>query len=520
MDCGNAAAREHVGKIASLRVSVVIPVYNKEHHLSDCIACLDEQTIDKSAIEALFVNDGSTDGSDALCQRFAKERPWVRVISQPNGGVCSARNAGISGARGQYLFFLDPDDTLSPETLSNVVDFFDACSDEVDIVTYPIVSIRNGRRQRPHHRYEVLRQAGVYDLTLPENATIAQTTMNVAVRNRFESNILFDFAPANGVIVHEDEKYCTDVLQRTMKLGFCPKAEYRWMRTDEGASTALRRSESLYENNLALFEDLFSRCQGNVPPYIQGLLVNDIAWKLKAGVMLPAYLKGEEYDESLARMGRLLEHVSDEMILNHPNLSNAHRLFVLRLKDSESLQWLVAPTALAVMRGSSLVFAAAEVVAELTRVTTRGGALEVSGRLDSPFFAGWKGGIELLLHCRSHQCNGASDVRLLRLEEVVGGCETAAMKLYLSYKFNFTCDLADGADVWLDLRIGGAGIPLRWAMSDLRGAPWASQNVRIAHGRLIRFATEGARIQIDRLTEKMRIILNRLARKARNTLCR
>lgn len=182
----------------------------------------------------------------------------MRVIAQPNAGVSEARNTGIRVARGRYLFFLDPDDSLSPETLENVSKFFESCPEEVELATYPIVSIRDGKRQRLHHRYDVLRETGVYDLTLLENATIAQATMNVAARNRFDGNVLFDFAPANGVIVHEDEKYCTDVLQGSMQLGFCAEAEYRWMRSDEGASTALRQPERLYDNNIALFEDFFA----------------------------------------------------------------------------------------------------------------------------------------------------------------------------------------------------------------------------------------------------------------------
>ena len=57
-------------------------------------------------------------------------------------------NAGIRAARGRYLFFLDPDDSLSPETLENVSKFFESCPEEVELATYPIVSIRDGKRQR------------------------------------------------------------------------------------------------------------------------------------------------------------------------------------------------------------------------------------------------------------------------------------------------------------------------------------------------------------------------------------
>lgn len=224
--------------------SVVVPVYNKAPHLKACFDCLERQTISKSDLEVLLIDDGSTDESLALCEAFAAERPWVRVIAQSNAGVSEARNAGIRPHVAAISSFLDPDDSLSPETLENVSKFFESCPEEVELATYPIVSIRDGKRQRLHHRYDVLRETGVYDLTLPENATIAQATMNVAVRNRFDGNVLFDFAPANGVIVHEDEKYCTDVLQRSMQLGFCAEAEYRWMRSDEGASTALRQPDA------------------------------------------------------------------------------------------------------------------------------------------------------------------------------------------------------------------------------------------------------------------------------------
>ena len=145
--------------------SVVVPVYNKASHLKACFDCLERQTISKGDLEVLLVDDGSTDESLALCEAFAAERPWVRVIAQPNAGVSEARNTGIRVARGRYLFFLDPDDSLSPETLENVSKFFESCPEEVELATYPIVSIRDGKRQRLHHRYDVLRETGVYDLT-------------------------------------------------------------------------------------------------------------------------------------------------------------------------------------------------------------------------------------------------------------------------------------------------------------------------------------------------------------------
>ncbi len=489
---------------APLRVSLVIPVYNKATHLESCFACLDGQTIDKESLEVLFVDDGSTDESAQLCRAFAASRPWARVISQENGGVSAARNAGIRAARGRYLFFLDPDDTLSPETLANVADFFDTCADEVDLVTYPIVSIRDGKRQRPHHRYGVLRETGVYDLTRPENATVAQATMNVAVRNRLGDNVLFDFAPANGVVVHEDEKYCTDVLERSMKLGFCADAEYRWMRSDEGASTALRQPESLYDNNIALFEDFFGRYEGEVPPYIQGLLVNDLSWKLKAGIALPSHREGAAYDEALGRLGALLERVDDELILRHPNLREDHRLLVLGLKRREPLSWHAAPGALAITRGEGLLFAAGSAKVVLTRVAVRDGVLSVAGRLESLFFVRWEGSVELLLRRRLKGDEWEGEALPLALEETVEYCQTPAAPTRRTFAFSLACDLGESEDIRLDLRLDGASIPLTWSARELARSAYALRHTRIVGEWRVRLDLDGAKIVVDRLEGKAR----------------
>ncbi len=484
--------------------SVIVPVYNKAPYLEGCFMCLDGQAIDKDRLEVLFVDDGSTDESASLCRAFAENRPWVRVIVQPNGGVSSARNAGIGAAQGRYLFFLDPDDTLSSETLENVADFFDQCGDEVELVTYPIVSIRDGKRQRLHHRYDVLRETGVYDLALPENAAIAQATMNVAVRNRFAENVLFDFAPANGVIVHEDEKYCTDVLARTMQLGFCAEAEYRWMRSDEGASTALRQPENLYDNNMALFEDFFGRYGEGVPPYIQGLLVNDLSWKLKAGIALPTHREGTAYDEALGRLARLLDRVDDDLILRHPNLRDGHRLFVLSLKRRESLVWHAAPSVLAVTREGAPVFAADCANVALTRVAVRDGALHVSGVLTSPFFAGWDGSVELLLCRRLRKDDRGGTADALALEESVEGCPTAAVRLGRSFFFSFACGLGGSENVWLDLRLNGTSIPLAWSVKELARSAYALRHMRIVGPWRVRLDVGKARITVDRVEGKSR----------------
>lgn len=97
--------------------SIIVPVYNVENYLAECIDSLLAQDT-AEAYEVILVDDGSTDSSDAICDAYAARDARIRVIHQKNGGVSSARNAGMASAKGVYLFFVDSDDTLDPQFLS------------------------------------------------------------------------------------------------------------------------------------------------------------------------------------------------------------------------------------------------------------------------------------------------------------------------------------------------------------------------------------------------------------------
>ncbi len=95
-------------------ISVIVPVYNVEGYLRRCVDSILAQTYEN--LEILLVDDGATDSSGAICDEYASKDPRVRVIHKENGGLSSARNAGIDEARGDYLAFVDSDDWIEPET--------------------------------------------------------------------------------------------------------------------------------------------------------------------------------------------------------------------------------------------------------------------------------------------------------------------------------------------------------------------------------------------------------------------
>ena len=100
-------------------VSIITPVYNAVKTLEACLQSVIEQNYDEW--ELLLVDDGSTDGSAALCDALAGREPRIRVIHQPNAGVSAARNAGLAAAKGEYILFLDSDDSLCPRALRTAV---------------------------------------------------------------------------------------------------------------------------------------------------------------------------------------------------------------------------------------------------------------------------------------------------------------------------------------------------------------------------------------------------------------
>jgi len=102
------------------RISMIIPVYNAEDYLDRCLESVFEQSF--TSYEVILVDDGSTDSSPLICDRYSATDPRFRTIHKENGGVSSARNAGMDLAKGEYLMFVDSDDALLPDALERMME--------------------------------------------------------------------------------------------------------------------------------------------------------------------------------------------------------------------------------------------------------------------------------------------------------------------------------------------------------------------------------------------------------------
>ena len=102
-----------------LKLSVIVPVYNTEKYLRQCVDSILDQTL--SELEIILVNDGSEDNSGAICDEYAAKYEYVTVIHKENGGVSSARRAGVAAAAGEYVAFVDSDDWIDPDMYAEML---------------------------------------------------------------------------------------------------------------------------------------------------------------------------------------------------------------------------------------------------------------------------------------------------------------------------------------------------------------------------------------------------------------
>jgi poly(ribitol-phosphate) beta-N-acetylglucosaminyltransferase len=122
----------------SVKVSVIVPVYNPGDHIDDCIASLLDQSLPTTEYEAIFVDDGSTDETPARLDALAAEHPHVRVEHIPNSGwPGKPRNVGIGLARGEYVYFVDNDDWIERDALERMHAM--ALADDAEIVIGKVV---------------------------------------------------------------------------------------------------------------------------------------------------------------------------------------------------------------------------------------------------------------------------------------------------------------------------------------------------------------------------------------------
>lgn len=136
--------------MSSKLISIIVPIYKVEQYLVECVDSIVSQTYRN--IEIILVDDGSPDNSGLICDEYAKKDNRIKVIHKPNGGLSSARNAGLDVATGDFITFCDSDDIIMPETISCYIEL--QMKYDCDIVSCESLFFRNGKTNRIGHYHK------------------------------------------------------------------------------------------------------------------------------------------------------------------------------------------------------------------------------------------------------------------------------------------------------------------------------------------------------------------------------
>ncbi len=211
-------------------LSVIIPVYNVEAYLNDCLASVCAQTVD-GGMEIILVDDCSTDGSLALCREWAQRDSRIVLLRhEQNRGLSAARNTALAQARGQHVTFVDSDDTLSPDALSCALQTFQQ-DERIDAVEYP-VCVYEG-----HPSQQTLRFPDSSSLTfsqwLADGGLMHAYACNKVYRRQLWQDVSF---PEGRYF--EDIYAVPQALSRARLVAYSPSGFYHYYYRDSSISTA------------------------------------------------------------------------------------------------------------------------------------------------------------------------------------------------------------------------------------------------------------------------------------------
>lgn len=185
------------------KVSIIIPVYNVEAFIAQCLESVINQTYDN--LEIICINDGSTDSSKDICERFARRDKRIRVIDQKNQGLSGARNSGIKDAKGEFVFFLDSDDWLALSAIESLL----KSSKGYDVIVGGVLAYNesNGhiRRYKKRRKSNIDLKKDFFQL-------------EIVVWNKLYRKEVFNDVIFKEGLIHEDEEFYWQIFSRSPKV--------------------------------------------------------------------------------------------------------------------------------------------------------------------------------------------------------------------------------------------------------------------------------------------------------------
>ena len=299
-------------------ISIIMPIYNPGGYFREAVESVLAQSL--ADFELLMIDDGSTDGTGALCEEYAAKDPRVRVKHGRNGGICASRNVGLDLARGEWLAFCDHDDRVEPDWLESMMNA--AKSEAVDVVkcghswedrfSDGRPNVLRRASSRPFARWTLADLLG--DTGYALYSDIGSLVWDGLYRRSFWESAGLRF---NTEFKHggEDCYINVDIVKRAGKGVWIGKVLYRHF-LNQGVSTASGYHPDMIETQLEIARHekevlgfaspaervaMFKKWSGHLRLFILNAAGCDLSWTEKVGLMARYYdeIVGEDRDVRL-----------------------------------------------------------------------------------------------------------------------------------------------------------------------------------------------------------------------------
>ena len=271
------------------KVSVIIPIYNTEKYLKECLnSVINQSLVD---IEIICINDGSTDNSIEILNEFKKQDGRISVISQDNQGQAVARNKGLSLANGEYIYFMDSDDILDLTALEEVYSL--SKENDLDLIIFKLINFKNSLDDRYTSNYYEMDFLKPWRNKIFNYQDLWEKSLDIAVSppgKLFKKDLIENIKCPEGLIF-EDNVFFANAMLDAKRVYFYDKHLYNRRRHDSSTTVS---NNMRFADTITIMNMVMDLCKnyGVYKKFQVGL------WNKKISTSYYRYLSvGEEFKE-------------------------------------------------------------------------------------------------------------------------------------------------------------------------------------------------------------------------------
>ena len=236
----------------SMKLSIIVPVYNVEKHLMRCLESIVPEMCDD--YELILVDDGSTDASGTLCDDFSVKHPQLHIVvmHQANGGLSAARNQGLDVARGEYVTFVDSDDYISTKSIVDNMAYM-LMHPEVDMLEYPVEVYAESSKVHMLTFVGETRRDDIFADWIRREGYTHCYAWNKIYRAALWKNVRFPIGKC-----FEDVAVMPDIIRQCHCIYYSSCGCYHYVRHNGSITTSYRyhKQKSLFEGNQRLYLEI------------------------------------------------------------------------------------------------------------------------------------------------------------------------------------------------------------------------------------------------------------------------